>query len=238
MTDGLEPTQPVLTLAIETSNPSSGAAEVALGMTAPGACELLDTQPLGSGERHDDLLMPAIARLFERARREPDELGRVAVSVGPGGYTGLRIATAAASAIGLATGAAVVGVPSACVAAAGAERDGTPFAVALAFKGESAWVTRFRADGSGLDAGRLMQTGQLGDLSRGTWIADRFLPDPWRRAIQAAGGRIAEPRFEARSVLRLAWSFEAAPDGVVTPLYGREAEAVTRWRALHGGPRA
>lgn len=47
-----------------------------------------------AGGEADDLLMPAIERLFARSGRHVRELGCVAVSVGPGGYTGVRVACA------------------------------------------------------------------------------------------------------------------------------------------------
>lgn len=47
-----------------------------------------------AGGEADDLLMPAIERLFTRSGRKVRELGCVAVSVGPGGYTGVRVACA------------------------------------------------------------------------------------------------------------------------------------------------
>lgn len=231
-------TEPTLTLAIETSNPSSGGEPgVALGLTtphdAPGDIQTLGVEPLGAGSRHDDLLMPAVERLLARVNRTPPDLGRIVVSIGPGGYTALRIATAAASMIALATGAALVGVPSALVAARRATRGG-PFAVALASKNESTIITPFDAQGRPLGPARLTTARDLAGKFPGTLIADRYLPDAIRDAALAEGCRIIEPVFDPVACLELAWSAE--PVAAVTPLYGREAEAVTRWRELHPRP--
>ena len=93
-----------LILAIETSNPSAGdGSGVALSDAAAGWTDVEPLRPsrqnapgaprTGHGGQDDDL-MPAIDRLFRRRAARPSDLSRVMVSVGPGGYTGLRIACA------------------------------------------------------------------------------------------------------------------------------------------------
>jgi hypothetical protein len=69
---------------------------VALGRVVTGVgAELLAREPLRSDHRHEDDLMPAIDRLFRAAGASPKDIRRVAVSAGPGGFTGLRSAIAA-----------------------------------------------------------------------------------------------------------------------------------------------
>lgn len=137
-------------LGIEISNPSSGprgragdvlagpgvAVELTHGSTPRQVCELLR-----EGDRFDDDLVPAIARLTQACGVEARHLARVAVSIGPGGYTALRIATVTAKMLALATGAEVVGVPSALVAGAGLDPGCAPVLVCLASKGETAHGT-------------------------------------------------------------------------------------------------
>lgn len=143
-------------LAIEISNPSSGprgmlpqeeGAErpvaagpgVALGRTR-GTCgtDLLGVELLGEAMRHDDDLMPAIDRLCRRCDVKPSDLASIAVSIGPGGYTSLRIAVATAKMLAEATGASTIAVPSASVAAWSITID-PPALVCLASKGDTAW---------------------------------------------------------------------------------------------------
>ena len=82
-----------LTLAIETSNPSAheNAAGVALVRLREGEPQIIGIEHLRTASRHDDALMPAIERLFDAANLAPQDLDRVAVSIGPGGYTSTRI---------------------------------------------------------------------------------------------------------------------------------------------------
>lgn len=59
---------------------------------------------------HAEALMPMIARLRDEASLDFTTLDRIAVTVGPGSFTGLRVGIAAARGIGLAAGKPVVGV--------------------------------------------------------------------------------------------------------------------------------
>ncbi len=59
---------------------------------------------------HAEALMPLIARVMQRAGLGFDDLDRIAVTVGPGSFTGLRVGIAAARGIALASGKPVIGV--------------------------------------------------------------------------------------------------------------------------------
>lgn len=88
--------------------------------TALGACSacILDageTMPLASDalvmERgHAEALMPLIGRIVEAVSGGFESIDRVAVTIGPGSFTGMRVGIAAARAIGLAADVPVVGV--------------------------------------------------------------------------------------------------------------------------------
>ncbi|MEP4377997.1 MAG: tRNA (adenosine(37)-N6)-threonylcarbamoyltransferase complex dimerization subunit type 1 TsaB [Alphaproteobacteria bacterium] len=75
-------------------------------------------------------------------------LDLIAVSIGPGGYTGLRIAIAAARGLGLALGIPVMGVGSLDVHRHHARRDGVtgPVAVLLETKRADFYLQMFGAD--------------------------------------------------------------------------------------------
>jgi tRNA threonylcarbamoyl adenosine modification protein YeaZ len=59
---------------------------------------------------HAEALLPMVARVMARTDRGFSSIGRVAVTVGPGSFTGIRIGIAAARGIALARGIAAVGV--------------------------------------------------------------------------------------------------------------------------------
>ena len=67
-----------------------------------------ESMPLVRG--HAEALLPLIERVTARVEGGFEGLDRVAVTVGPGSYTGLRVGLSAARAIGLAAGIPVVGV--------------------------------------------------------------------------------------------------------------------------------
>lgn len=104
----------------------AGAQDAAVDLAAdPLAPDLLAPDPLAIGvlahesllidRGHAEALLPLIERVLARsaggsARDGFAALGRVAVTVGPGSFTGLRVGISAARAIGLAVGVPVVGV--------------------------------------------------------------------------------------------------------------------------------
>jgi tRNA threonylcarbamoyl adenosine modification protein YeaZ len=67
---------------------------------------------------HAEALMPLIATVMSDAGVEFAELDRIAVTVGPGSFTGLRVGVAAARAIALASGKPAVGLTTLAALAA------------------------------------------------------------------------------------------------------------------------
>lgn len=220
-------------LALETSNPASGdttpSAGVALARwSEQGDVEAIGVEWLRSVARHEDDLMPAVDRLCRRTGIRAEQIHRVAVSVGPGGYTGLRVAVTAANLIACVTGADVVGVPTGQALAQRA-RGPRPVGVCLAVKGPSIWV--HVEPGTG--CGRLARSSELASLGVQSLVADRFLPEEARNWADAAGIAIEQPRYDPLAVAEVA--ARAEPADLVLPLYAREPEAITRWNARHQG---
>jgi tRNA threonylcarbamoyladenosine biosynthesis protein TsaB len=84
------------------------ACSVAVFDTEGGSRARSRSLPMARG--HAEALMPLIATVMSDARTEFGELDRIAVTVGPGSFTGLRVGVAAARGIGLAAGKPVVGL--------------------------------------------------------------------------------------------------------------------------------
>ena len=59
---------------------------------------------------HAEAVMPLIARVMDRAQIEFRELDRIAVTVGPGSFTGLRVGISAARGIALAAAKPAIGL--------------------------------------------------------------------------------------------------------------------------------
>jgi tRNA threonylcarbamoyladenosine biosynthesis protein TsaB len=92
-------------LAIDTALDHCAACVAADDAEAPLSAESL---PMARG--HAESLLPLIERVIARVEGGFEAIDRVAVTVGPGSYTGLRVGLSAARAIGLSTGKPVVGV--------------------------------------------------------------------------------------------------------------------------------
>jgi len=118
-------------LALDTS---MGACSAAV-LTADGAKRGLFAREAPMAKGHAEALMPMVAEVLAKAGIAAREIGLIAATVGPGSFTGVRIAIAAARGLALATGAKLYGTDSLTVMARAALRGGVapggPFAVAV-----------------------------------------------------------------------------------------------------------
>jgi len=95
----------MLILAIDTALDACAAAVLD---TATSKVIALESQAMKRG--HAEALMPLIARVMKESCIAFAALDRIAVTTGPGSFTGLRVGLSAARGIGLAAGKPVVGV--------------------------------------------------------------------------------------------------------------------------------
>ena len=202
---------------------------------------------VAGGRRDRDDFLPAIDSVCSGAGIRPRDLKSVAVDLGPGGFTGLRVSIAAAQAIAETAGAMVIGVPAADVAIAstlGAEASelAGEVAVIAATRNGSGWQSHFTRGTSssnwrikGVPGLRETPTAGLDGV-----LADDHLMDDWRAAFEDAGVPVIEPRFDPAVLARLA--LEASPTlervdlivasdpAVLRPIYPRVPEAVRLWQ--------
>jgi tRNA threonylcarbamoyladenosine biosynthesis protein TsaB len=95
----------VLLLALDTST-----AQVSVALGDGGA--VLGAVQLAGGRRHAEQLAPAIAHLRDQCGVGLEQLAAIAVGIGPGLFTGLRVGVTTAKAMAQALRIPVVGVPS------------------------------------------------------------------------------------------------------------------------------
>lgn len=177
--------------------------------------------------RHGELLAPGIARVVEQAGASPADLTHIAVGLGPGPYTGLRVGLATAHALADALGIACHGVHTLDALALGSGRD-TPFVAATdARRKEVFWAryadARTRTTEIRVDRPAQIDTGGLPAVGHGaSMYASAFGLDPDAPAA-------AEPLYPSAAHLgEVALSALAAghPLPEPRPLYLRRPDAV------------
>lgn len=235
-------------LAIETSHrPSAVALSPVADSAAPDAPPVVHVAELDRGQRHQVELAVAIDQLLKSHDARPEDLRAIHTCIGPGSFTGLRVAVAAAAMIGRAAGTALTAV-SALEAIATADLAADPPASPL--RQLIAILPRRDAfygclhDTAGDDAE--FPVGRLGALKelRGDTAPDRLITDQSDHE-QVLALRETLPDLTVKSVAitaeavlacgrrALAAGRTVEPDQL-GPIYPRPPEAVTLWRQRHG----
>jgi tRNA threonylcarbamoyl adenosine modification protein YeaZ len=171
--------------------------------TALEACSaaVLDTERAGviayeslpMQRGHAEALIPLIARVLESARLSFAELDRIAVTTGPGSFTGLRVGISAARGIALAANKPAVGLSTLAAFAAPliAADDTLPVVVAIDARHDHVYCQVFGPGGRTLVTPRLV---------------------PLHEALRAAATGAPRLTGTAANMLAAAW-----PDGVRPP---------------------
>jgi tRNA threonylcarbamoyladenosine biosynthesis protein TsaB len=111
-----------------------------------------------------EALMPMVAAVLEEAALAVAALDLIAVTVGPGAFTGVRIGIAAARGLSLASDVPALGISSFVAAAAQVpmeERRGRPLLVALDSRRAEFFVEMFGADDAPLGPGALLTADEI-----------------------------------------------------------------------------
>lgn len=192
-------------------------------------------------QRETDVVMPAIDRIVTAVDMKPADIELVGVSIGPGGFTGLRTAVSIAKMISLSTDAAIVGVESAIVAADSLDQGDGPYLVISSTKQNSYWQSLVqRAEGHWKSESKLCDVSSLQDAAStvSCIIHDSHLSNEISSAIASLSTPTTEMRMSASSLLHIAndmfESSQTIPASKLLPIYPRQPEAVRKFRALHG----
>jgi tRNA threonylcarbamoyladenosine biosynthesis protein TsaB len=219
----------VIVLGFDTA---TAATAVAL-LASPGdAAERRHDPAPGERPGHASRLLALAHELLAGAGLTFGDVDRIAVGLGPGGFTGLRIGVSTARALAQAADAEIVGVSTLRALAAAARPDpGQPvLAVVDARRGEvfaGAW-----RDGEQLLGPLAVAPAAVGDLGVEGWLAVGDGALRFRDDLQGAGCVVPEdgsPQHgvSARMICRLAL---AAPHGtqrdLVIPDYLRKPDAI------------
>ncbi|MEK6605049.1 MAG: tRNA (adenosine(37)-N6)-threonylcarbamoyltransferase complex dimerization subunit type 1 TsaB [Nitrospirota bacterium] len=191
------------------------------------------------------VLLPTVDQVLKKAGVAARDLDVVAVSVGPGSFTGLRVGLATAKGLALGAGARLVGVPTLEALAAGyASADATICALLDAYRGE-VYMALFRRNGNALE--RLSPDAVLAPGAVASALAAVEGPvhligngaARYREPLEAAlGGRVCVSGEGLRAaptaavVARLGIRQFAGgnkPDAEVALTYLRRAEAEVNW---------
>jgi tRNA threonylcarbamoyl adenosine modification protein YeaZ len=205
-------------LAIDTAWEASSVAVI------DGERQVVRSEIIGRG--HAEILMQQIEAAMAEAGLGFADLDRIAVTTGPGSFTGLRIGIAAARGIALVTGKPAVGIGVLAVHAAEAAGTVPVLAVLAAGRGE-VYGQRFAADGAALDEPRAASPEVFAaSLERGVVLAGSGVDLVIAALPMDERPRVAHRR-SAPDVATLARRAARAPAGALPPrpLYIRPPDA-------------
>jgi tRNA threonylcarbamoyladenosine biosynthesis protein TsaB len=204
-------------LALDTS---MGACSVAL-LRASSSVRVLFTRHQAMQRGHAETLLPMLAEVMEEARSKYSDLDLIAATTGPGSFTGVRIAIAAAQGLALVTKAKLYGTDSLAVMAKVALADLTPgvgpFAVAVDARRSMLYFGAYSEPGKTLEGPLLVSPKEAADLlPAGLHVAvgsgAELLAEAARRSrksveaklpeLQPSAGALAEMAFRARDLSR------------------------------------
>jgi tRNA threonylcarbamoyladenosine biosynthesis protein TsaB len=137
--------------------------------SAQGGVALYDGQRLSTrswpaDRSHTTTLLSEIHQLLARAEVSVRDLAAVAIATGPGAFTGLRVGFGVAKGFHLATGIALIGIPTLEATALGFASCGTPIvAVVGAGRGRLIWA-RYEANIGSLTQARAPRNGTANEL--------------------------------------------------------------------------
>ncbi len=201
----------------------------------------LDEEVFEQKLSHGRAVAPAAARLLEKRGWRPGDLDLLAVGLGPGSFTGVRVGLAFVKGLALASGRPVVGVPSLEALARNAPADAPAVATLVDARWGEAYLAVFRRGPAGL-ARELSETvlgpGEIAARIPADAVVIGDGLDPFGAELGSRGRPIPDPalrRIQAREVARLAAEAFSrsgpSPLHALAPIYLRGSHAERGLRA-------
>jgi tRNA threonylcarbamoyladenosine biosynthesis protein TsaB len=207
-------------------------AATAAAVWAPGgpAVERRDDPPPGTRPAHASRLLVLVEEALDAAGAGWDDVERLAVGVGPGGFTGLRLGIATARALAQSRGLPLVGVSSLEALAAPARRDrGEPVAAVVDARRGEVFAAEWRGAERTLEPVAVAPADLAARLQPGTLAvgdgAVRFRDELARTGAEIPADDSALHRISALEVCRLGAAGEPAQRDALLPDYRREPDA-------------
>lgn len=226
----------MLVLGLDTSTPAVSAALVELEPDGAGGARWVDsvTWQRIDGKRHGELLATGVHELLGQRGVRPRDLTAVAVGLGPGPFTGLRVGIVTAATTADALGVPAYGVCSLDAVGAWSEEPGRRLVVTDARRREVYWA-EYAEDGERLAGPDVLAPAELARRLRETsWpepdTGGRLVGDgavAHRAAFDGLDVREDEryPAADAVVLLAVARVVAGAPTEALTPLYLRRPDA-------------
>lgn len=167
-------------------------AATVVGLRSADGAVLEAREDPSAGERpgHSTRLLALAAELLERAGVDWSEVDRIAVGVGPGTFTGLRVGLASAHGLALSCGAELVGVSSLRALALGGAREQPRVLAAIDARRGELFVAGYQQEME-LIAPRALAPAAASELLAGAeWVALGDGARLYRRELEAAGATV------------------------------------------------
>jgi tRNA threonylcarbamoyladenosine biosynthesis protein TsaB len=171
--------------------------------------KIMARESIAMGRGHAEALMPMLMRVLDRAGLDLAAIDRIAVTNGPGSFTGLRVGIAAARGLGLASGKPVVAVStlSAYAAPSIAANETLPVVTAIDARHDHVYLQVFGSGGRTLVSPRLL---------------------PLREALRVAATGAPRLTGNAAKLLVAAWPAGERPPSAIEQRPAPEIDWVAR----------
>lgn len=239
--------QKPLILAVETSG-RTGSVAIADGR------HLLAETAFSTPVKHSAEVFPAVHSLLRRFDRRPDQIQHVYISVGPGSFTGLRIAVTLAKTMHLANAARIVAVSTSDAIAANVSdyveegKELKKIATILDAKRGQFFVAAYKSSNGRwiktlpdclMTASQFVQ--KFADAKEPVWLLGEGLVY-YKRFFEAAGIEFLDKRYWCPRAAKVhLLGYKMASEGqfadpiTLKPTYLRGPEAEEKWGSATGG---